>query len=128
MGVTPPYSLNDIPGPSSYSVVAPFAADIDTTRTGSVKYTQFTTFDSQMNTVSTFIRSETGNSFYGTRMMVAEWNGVPRDYGSTVSCKLYNVSTCVSVCLWAIWYREEVHVSPCVYMYMECRKECLVLP
>ena len=74
-----------IPGPSSNLLVAPFAADIDTTRRGSVKYTQFTTSDSQMNTVSSFIRSETGNSFYGTRMMVAEWNGVPKYQGSIVS-------------------------------------------
>ena len=52
----------------------------------SVKYTNFTTSDSsQMNTVSSFIRSETGNSFSGTRMMVAEWNGVPKFGGSIVS-------------------------------------------
>ena len=87
MGETPQYlSLDNLPGPTSYSVVAPFAADIDTTRTGSVKYTQFTTSDSsQMDIVSSFIRSQTGNSFYGTRMMVAEWNGVPEYEGSIVS-------------------------------------------
>ena len=89
MGEVPLYSsLNDIniPGSSSYSFVAPFAADIDTTRTGSVKYTQFITSDSsQMNTVSSFIRSQTDDSFYGTRMMVAEWNGVPQYQGSRVS-------------------------------------------
>ena len=83
---------------SSYSVVAPFAADIDTTSRGSVKYTQFTTSDSsQMNRVSTFIRSETGNSFYGTRMMVAEWNGVPEYGKSTVSCTIF-----LHVCVFAI--------------------------
>ena len=87
MGETPRYlSLVNFPGFSSYSVVAPFAADIDTTSRGSVKYTQFTTSDyTQMNTVSSFIRSQTGNSFYGTRMMVAEWNGVPKYQGSIVS-------------------------------------------
>ena len=86
MGETPQYlSLDNFPGSSSYSVVAPFAADIDTTSTGSVKYTQFTTSDSQMNTVSSFIRSKTDDSFYGTRMMVAEWNGVPEYEGSIVS-------------------------------------------
>ena len=87
MGETPQYSsLDNFPGSSSYSVVAPFAADIDTTRTGSVIYTQFTTSDSsQMFRVSSFIRSQTGNSFYGTRMMVAEWNGVPEYERSIVS-------------------------------------------
>ena len=90
MGETPQYlSLNNFPGSSSYSVVVPFAADIDTSLTGSVKYTQFTTSDSsQMSTVSSFIRSETGNSFYGTKMIVAEWNGVPELGESTVSCKV----------------------------------------
>ena len=90
-------SPGDIPGSSSYSVVAPFAADIDTSRTGSVKYTQFTTSDSsQMSRVSSFIRSETDNSFYGTRMMVAEWRGVPKYLGSIVSCTM-----CLHVCLFA---------------------------
>ena len=95
MGKTPQYtSLDYFPGSSSYSVVAPFAADIDTSRTGSVKYTQFTTTDSsQMSRVSTFIRSQTGNSFYGTKMMVAEWNGVPEYGESTVSCKVSTYCT-----------------------------------
>ena len=89
MGETPQYSsLDNFPGPSSYSVVAPFGADIDTTSRGSVKYTQFTTSDSQMSRVSSFIRSQTGDSFYGTRMMVAEWNGVPKYDGSIVSCQV----------------------------------------
>ena len=87
MGERPQYSsLGNFPGPSSYSVVAPFAADIDITRTGSVKYTQFTTSDSsQINRVSSFIRFQTGDSFSGTRMMVAEWNVV----GSFVSCTMF---------------------------------------
>ena len=87
MGKTPQYSsLDNFPGSSSYSVVAPFAADIDTTRTGSVKYTEFTTSDSsQMDAVSSFIQFQTGDSFNGTRMMVAEWNGVPKYEGSIVS-------------------------------------------
>ena len=106
MGLTPQYtSLGNFPGSSLYSVVAPFGADIDTTSRGSVKYTEFTTSDSfQMNTVSSFIQSETGHSFYGTRMMVAEWNGVPEYQGSVVSSDdlysiyiLYNVSTSVSI-------------------------------
>ena len=86
MGETPRYSsLVNFPGSSLYSVVAPFAADIDTTSRGSVKYAQFTTSDSQMSTVNSFIRSQTGDSFNGTRMMVAEWNGVPKYQRSVVS-------------------------------------------
>ena len=87
MGETPQYSsLENFPGSSSYSVVAPFAADIDTTSRGSVKYTEFTTSDfTQMDSVSSFIESETGDDFYGTRMMVAEWNDVPKYQGSIVS-------------------------------------------
>ena len=80
MGETPQYStLDNFPGSSSYSVVAPFAADIDTTSRGSVKYTQFTTSNfTQMDNVSSFIQSETGDNFNGTRMMVAEWSSVPQ--------------------------------------------------
>ena len=90
MGRVPQYSaLYNIPGSSSYSVVAPFSAEIDISSRGSVKYTRFTTSDSQMSTVSSFIRSETGDSFYGTRMMVAEWNGVPKYDGSIVSCTMF---------------------------------------
>ena len=90
MGETPRYSsLNDIPGPSSYSVVAPFAADMDTTSRGSVEYTQFTTSDYEINTVSSFIQYKTDDSFIGTRMMVAEWNDIPKYQGSTVSCTMF---------------------------------------
>ena len=99
MGETPQYSsLDNFPGSSSYSVVAPFAADIDTSRVGSVKYTQFTTSDSQMNRVSGFIRSKTGNSFSATRMMVAEWRGVPEYQRSIVSCTMF-----LHVWQWATW-------------------------
>ena len=73
------------------SVVAPYAADIDPTVAGTVRYTQFTTDDySQMSTVSSFIRAQTGENFYGTTMMVAEWNGVAEYNGFFVStiCKL----------------------------------------
>ena len=83
MGQTPDvYSLNNFPGPSSYSVVAPFTADITTSSTGSVRYSE--SFSS-MNEVSAHIRSETGAYFYGTWMMVAEWNNVPLRNGSRVS-------------------------------------------
>ena len=85
MGQTPEaYSLVNFPGPSSYSVVAPFAADIDTSSTGSVRYSESFSI-TVMNEVSAHIRSETGVSFDGTWMMVAEWNNVPLHDGSRVS-------------------------------------------
>ena len=65
--------------PSSCSAVAPYAADINTQIAGSVQYTDFYTYsstDSAMTTISSFIRDETEDNFYGSRMMVAEWNGV----------------------------------------------------
>ena len=83
-GRTPNYSsLDDIPGPSSYSVVAPFAGNIDTSSGGSVKYKHYTYPDyyrSQFDRVERFIQSETLRSIDGTRMIVAEWSSVPQ-YG-----------------------------------------------
>ena len=77
MGGTPQYtSLNSFSNFSSYSVVAPFAADIDTSSYGYVQYSESFT-NSQLNVVSEHIRSETGTSFYGQWMLVAEWKGVP---------------------------------------------------
>ena len=79
--------LHNIPGPSSYSVVAPFAADIDTSSTGSVRYNE--SFSSTvMKEVSTYIRSKTGVPFYGTWMLVAEWNGVPLSSQSSVRSRV----------------------------------------
>ena len=79
-------SLDNIPGPSSYSVVAPFAGNIDISSGGSVKYTQYTSSDYyQMNKVSRFIQSETLRTFDGTKMIVAEWSSVPQYGKSNVS-------------------------------------------
>ena len=91
MGGLPRYrSLDNFPGPSDYSIVAPFAADITTSRTGDVRYSESFT-NSQLNDVSEHIRFETGNSFYGTWMLVAEWNGVPLSSQSSVStCYINN--------------------------------------
>ena len=77
-------SLSTFPSPSGYSVVAPFAADITTSNTGYVRYSEYIT-NSQLNDVSEHIRSETGTSFNGTWMLVAEWNGVPLSSQSSVS-------------------------------------------
>lgn len=80
-------SLENFSGSTSYSVIAPFAADIVTTKNaGVVRFTQFTNTDSQMNTVSTFIQSQTdSHDFEGSEMMVAEWYRVHLYGGSTVS-------------------------------------------
>ena len=84
MGERVSTSSPEIPG--TRPIVAPYAADIDPRIAGTVRYTQFTTTDySQMSRVSSFIRDQTYNSFYGTRMMVAEWDGVAEYSGSYVS-------------------------------------------
>ena len=88
MGKTPQQSsLDYIPGPSSYSVVAPFAGNIDISSGGSVKYTQYTLSSGyyQINKVSRFIQSETLKTFDGTTMIVAEWSSVPQYGKSNVS-------------------------------------------
>ena len=88
MGETPRYYALDIfPSPSNYSIVAPFAADITTSSTGDVRYSESFT-NSQLNYISEHIRSEMGNSFSGTWMLVAEWNGVPLLSQSSVSMQV----------------------------------------
>ena len=100
MRETPRYaSLSTFPSSSNYSVIAPFAADITTSNTGSVRYSEL--FDSQLSVVSEHIRFVEGNSFNGTWMLVAEWNGVPLLSGSTVSMLIiirHTVSTCIKHC------------------------------
>ena len=78
----------DLSGEGFYTIVAPYAANIDTRTQGSVKYTDFDTFSSndyEMVRISQFIRNETGVDFYGTKMIVAEWNDVQRYQYSDVS-------------------------------------------
>ena len=78
----------DIPGTNN--IVSPYGADINTNIAGTVRYTGFNSYHTtQMSSVSSFIRTSTGDSFYGTRMMVAEWDGVAKYLGSSVSlnCK-----------------------------------------
>ena len=89
MGGLPQYrSLDNFPGPSDYSVVAPFAADITTSSTGYVRYSKYIT-NSQLNDVSEHIRFETRISFHGTWMLVAEWNVVPLSSQSSVSIYIH---------------------------------------
>ena len=69
MAKTPQYSYKDRPDSNS-----------------SVRYSDsFTTDSSEMREVSTHIRSETGASFDGTWMLVAEWNKVSQGFGIHVS-------------------------------------------
>ena len=88
MGGTRCSDLRPLSSSSSCSVVAPYGANSNTEIAGSVRYTDFDTYssnDSAMTTVSSFIRNETGDNFYGSKMMVAEWNGVAEYRGYTVS-------------------------------------------
>ena len=92
MGGSLPYvTLPNFPLPNSNSVVAPFAADIDTSHGGSVRYTNFSSFQSDLEDVNSFINSQIDggqfsySEFYGTEMMVVEWDNVPKDLESSVS-------------------------------------------
>ena len=84
MGERVSTSSPEIPGTSP--IVAPYAANINPEIAGTVRYTQFSTTDyTQMSRVSNFIQDQTDNSFYGTRMMVTEWDRVAKFGGSSVS-------------------------------------------
>ena len=83
---TPPdMDIPTIPGDKNINIIAPFAADIDLTLGGSLQYSLFLTNFSGIQTVSSFIRSHTNNSFYGVVMMVAEWRNVRKRGGDPVS-------------------------------------------
>ena len=66
--------------PGDVDVVAPYAADIDTTFEGSVLYTDFISPQPDLRIVSNFVRYQTRRSFLGTRMVVAEWRDVPQNF------------------------------------------------
>ena len=90
MGGNLPYdALPNFPLPNSDSIVAPFAADIDTTQAGSVQYTHLTSDSSHsqdLNTVTLFINSQTNNyDFSGYELMIVEWDAVPLHSESSVS-------------------------------------------
>ena len=77
-------SLDDIPS-ATYSLVAPFAADIDTSQTGSIRYRVYQNSESQLDTISSYIRSTLRVSFVGNWMLIADWYFVPLRGGPTVS-------------------------------------------
>ena len=85
MGTRVSLTTPTIPGDSR--IVSPYGADIDTYSAGTVRYTnRFSSSHPQMSSVSSFIQTQTRDySFSGTRMMVAEWDNVAHDGGSSVS-------------------------------------------
>ena len=90
MGSRPLYDiLPSFPLGISDRIVAPFAADVDTSfsSSASVRYADLTLDVSQKERVHRFIRSVTKNEyFYGDSMIVAEWYLVPEyNSGDTVS-------------------------------------------
>ena len=115
MRETPRYaSLSTFSCSSNYSVVAPFAADITTSKTGSVRYSD--SYNSQLSLVSEHICFIEGNSFNGTWMLVAEWNGVSLLSGSTV-CMLiiirYTVSTYIKIVQVHVYIYISVYIHSC---------------
>ena len=92
LGRSPGYSnLPNITGAIPLFVVAPYATDVTTIYNGIVQYTDFETYSpdgSEMRNVSNYIQSQTGDSFSGTRMMVAEWHEVPQGIQTAVSFEM----------------------------------------
>ena len=77
LGTTPSEaSLTRFSSSQPRSIIAPFAADIDTKHNGYVTYSLFAGGSSDIETVSSYIRTELEVSFYGTWMLVAEWHDV----------------------------------------------------
>ena len=50
-----------------------------------MRYTQFGSTSTHIDTVSLFIQSQITRYFYGSRMMIVEWYGVPKYGESDVS-------------------------------------------
>ena len=87
MGQDPPstgIALPTIPGDIN-NIVAPYAADIDPSRGGSVKFTGFISTGNEINVINRLIQSQTHSSFSGRRMLIAEWRNVPKRGGNQVS-------------------------------------------
>ena len=68
---------------SDIQLVAPFLADHDPRKTGSVRYRVYDSNSmDEINTVSSFIRnSGSSENFMGNWMLVAEWRNVPMSGG-----------------------------------------------
>ena len=96
MGAPP---LSTFPAiPKTNNIASPYGAHIDTSLAGRVRYMPFTSNNSQLTRVNTFIESQTGFLFSGTTMMVAEWDHVAKYGGSSVrsisSIMISNNSKC----------------------------------
>ena len=114
LGTTPSEaSLTRFSSSQSHSIIAPFAADIDTKYNGYVPYYIFTTGTSYIETVDSYIRSELGVSFYGTWMLVAEWRDVAQYGGSshTVSIYGYLLQSIIITVLLSCYF-PRVHPKP----------------
>lgn len=99
LGAVPPYDeLPDFPfDNNNYMVVAPFAADIDTSYGGSVNYTTRSS-SMDLSNLNEFIRNKSGNThFTGSIVIAAEWEEVTK-YRSHVSV-LFTLTVCVAMFL-----------------------------
>ena len=80
--------------PGTDYIVSPYGADTDTSISGTVTYTQFSSNDPHLGLLNEFICKETGFEFDGNRMMIVEWYNVAKSRGNAVS-----VLNCVCVCV-----------------------------
>ena len=91
MGQIPKFnSVPNFPLPDNGMIVAPFGADIDTSITGSVRYTSYFGIFESMRYVSDFIRANTLHNFFlAKNMIAAEWDYVATKGGSRVSLNVF---------------------------------------
>ena len=96
-------------------IVAPYAADIDTEVAGTVYYTDHPiTTEYRLDLVSRFVKSQTNESFSGTKMVIAHWQDVSLNlrHGVTAFRKVHWMQYCASVCsLYCFYLREEPAIS-----------------
>ena len=71
--------------PGTDYIVSPYGADTDTSISGTVTYTQFSSNDPQLSQLNEFIRKSTGFEFDGNKMMIVEWYNVAKARGNAVS-------------------------------------------
>ena len=82
MGTEPSVTVPSIPG--TLKVVSPYGARL---ANGTVQYTNgFISSQPQMERVSSFITTRTGDWFSATRMMLVEWSGNEEGSVSSHSC------------------------------------------
>lgn len=118
MGTSVPSSYHTMSAFSStttYSVVAPFAADVDPSHGGTVSYQEYSspTYASLLRQVSTFVRNNQNTYFAGTWMFIAYWYNVPVYRGLPVSWE-YEYRNNVLLLVWDLYGNacsESVFVS-----------------